>query len=140
RDLVSWHGEVAFAPKLEVLRGARATLCPLSWEEPFGLVMIESMLVGTPVIAFARGSAAEVVDEGVTGFLVRNREEMADRVRRLGEIDRVRCRARARERFNAIRMAGDYERVYAEAAGGHQVGPVRPVQSSGVALARAVAR
>ncbi len=115
RDLVRWHGAVPFDPKLDLLRGARATLFPIAWEEPFGLVMIESMLVGTPVVAFARGAAPEVVDDGVTGFLVRDREEMIERVRQIGSIDRARCRARARERFSSERMARDYEQVYAQA-------------------------
>ena len=109
---VAWEGEVSLAPKLALLRGARATLFPIDWEEPFGLVMIESMLVGTPVIAFARGAAREVVDEGVTGFVVRDLPEMVDRIRRVGSIDRARCRQRARERWNAQRKARDYERVY----------------------------
>lgn len=137
---MKWEGEVSFKPKLEMLRGARATLFPIAWEEPFGLVMVESMLVGTPVVAFARGAAPEVIDEGVTGFLVQSREEMVDRVARIGEIDRDRCRARARERFNATRMARDYERVYADAIAGHRGGAVRPVASSGIELARAVQR
>jgi glycosyltransferase involved in cell wall biosynthesis len=135
--LVRWQGEVSFGPKLEILGGARATLFPIAWEEPFGLVMIESMLVGTPVIAFARGAAPEVVDEGVTGFLVHNREEMIDRIRRVGEIDRTRCRARARERFNSARMARDYERVYGQAVATRR--PRRPL-ASGVLLAGTAAR
>jgi glycosyltransferase involved in cell wall biosynthesis len=138
--LVRWDGEVSFAPKLEILRGARATLFPIAWEEPFGLVMIESMLVGTPVVAFTRGAAPEVVDEGVTGFLVRDRDEMIDRVRRIGEIDRARCRARARERFNSGRMARDYEDVYASAVAARRGSPARPLAPSGVQLARAAMR
>ncbi len=138
RGLVRWEGEVSFGPKLEILRGARATMFPIAWEEPFGLVMIESMLVGTPVVAFMHGAAPEVVDEGVTGFLVRDKGEMIDRIRRIGEIDRARCRARARERFNATRMARDYERVYASAIAARR--EVRPLANSGVQLARAAMR
>jgi glycosyltransferase involved in cell wall biosynthesis len=114
-DLVTWLGEVAFAAKCNLLRGARATLFPIAWEEPFGLVMVESMLVGTPVIAFARGAAPEVVEDGVTGFVVRDVREMVDRIGCVGSIDRARCRARARERFGSRRMTRDYERVYEEA-------------------------
>ncbi|MBV9947215.1 MAG: glycosyltransferase, partial [Myxococcales bacterium] len=119
---VFWEGEVTFGPKLDLLRGARATLFPIQWEEPFGLVMIESMLLGTPVIAFARGSAPEVVEEGVTGFVVRDLGEMIERIRQVGALDRARCRARARERWSADRMARDYERVYERAA----AAPIRP--------------
>ncbi len=117
--LVTWHGEVSFAPKLEILRGARVTLFPLRWEEPFGLAMIESMLVGTPVVAFARGAAPEIVEEGVTGFLVHDAAQMVDRIRRAGNLDRVRCRERARERWSSLRMARDYERVYAQVVRTH---------------------
>jgi glycosyltransferase involved in cell wall biosynthesis len=87
-------------------------LFPIEWEEPFGLVMIESMLVGTPVIAFACGSVPEVVEEGLTGFIVRDVNELADRIRQLGSFDRAACRARAIERWSSLRMAREHEALY----------------------------
>ena len=98
--------------KCRLLGGARALLMPLRWEEPFGLVMIEAMLCGTPVIAFRRGSAPEVVDDGVTGYLVDDEAEMADALRRVQLIDRAACRAHARTRFSAMRMVREHLRVY----------------------------
>src|SRR5207237_1370323 len=86
---------------------------------------IESMLVGTPVIAFARGSAPEIVEDGVTGFLVRDARQMAARVADVGAIDRVRCRERARERWSSMRMARDYERIYEALARSKSGPPVR---------------
>jgi glycosyltransferase involved in cell wall biosynthesis len=110
--LIQHLGELSHAPKVELLRHARALLFPIRWEEPFGLVMIEAMLVGTPVIAFPRGAAGEVIEAGVTGFLVRSVEEMAECIRTIGSFDRGRCRARARARWSSMRMARDYEEVY----------------------------
>lgn len=111
-ERVRWVGEVGFQAKVELLTGARATLFPAQWEEPFGLVMIESMLVGTPVVALARGAAPEVIDEGITGFLARDPAEMRARLADVSRIDREACRQRARERFSSARMARDYERIY----------------------------
>jgi glycosyltransferase involved in cell wall biosynthesis len=116
RGHVRWLREVQHDAKVEMLRGAKALLFPIAWEEPFGLVMIEAMLSGTPVIAFARGSAPEVVEDGVTGFVVRNEAEMVERMQQIDCIDRRRCRGRAIERFSSARMTRDYERVYEEAA------------------------
>ena len=109
-------GEVDHRRKVELLGGAVATLFPIAWEEPFGLVMIESMLCGTPVIAFPRGAAPEVIEDGVTGFLVRDETEMAAAIGRARELDRRRCRAHAVERFHADRMVREYANVYATAA------------------------
>ncbi len=111
-DAVAWLGELTHAPKVALLGGASALLMPLAWEEPFGLVMAEAMLTGTPVIAFRRGSAPEVVDEGVTGFVVRDAAEMAAAIPRAKALDRRACRERAALRFGASRMASDYERIY----------------------------
>jgi glycosyltransferase involved in cell wall biosynthesis len=105
-------GELSHAPKLSLLRGAKAMLFPIMWEEPFGLVMIESMLVGTPVIGFPNGSVPEVIEDGVTGFVVRDVQEMAARIRELDGFDRERCRARAREKWSSLRMAREHEALY----------------------------
>lgn len=115
RSGVKWFGELGHAGKVALLRRARALLFPIQWEEPFGLVMIESMLIGTPVIAFGRGSVPEIVEDGCTGFIVRNAREMAACIARLDSFDRKRCRARARERWCAKRMAKEYIRVYERA-------------------------
>jgi glycosyltransferase involved in cell wall biosynthesis len=115
-DGVECCGELGHDAKVELLRGAAAMLFPIQWEEPFGLVMIESMLVGTPVIAFRHGSAPEVIEEGVTGFLVDNAEQMAQRIRELGRIDRARCRERAQSRWSSTRMAREYADLYEKVA------------------------
>jgi glycosyltransferase involved in cell wall biosynthesis len=112
---VSWAGELDQRAKVALLGASRATLFPIQWEEPFGLVMIESMLVGTPVIAYACGAAPEVVEDGVTGYLVHTLDEMCRRMRDVGGIDRKACRARARERWSAARMAREYVALYTEA-------------------------
>jgi glycosyltransferase involved in cell wall biosynthesis len=105
-------GAVGGHQKQRVLGAARALLMPIRWEEPFGLVMIEAMLSGTPVIAYRRGAAPEVVEDGVTGFLVDDVAGMAETLGRVGSIDRERCRRRARERFSSSRMVADHLRVY----------------------------
>jgi glycosyltransferase involved in cell wall biosynthesis len=98
--------------KLKLLQGARALLCPICWEEPFGLIAIEAMLTGTPVIGFRRGSFPEIVEHGTTGFLVDDEDEMADMLRELEGFDRLACAERARQRFSADRMAADYEALF----------------------------
>ncbi len=91
---------------------AKAFLFPISWDEPFGLVIAEAMAAGTPVLGTPRGSLPELVEHGVTGFLAETDEELAGFVARIPGIDRAACRRRAEERFSAERMVGDYESLY----------------------------
>lgn len=105
-------GEVNDKTKEKFLAGAAALLFPIDWPEPFGLVMIEAMACGTPVIAFRSGSVPEVVDDGITGFVVESEAEAIDAVRRLGELDRRRVRAHFEQRFTSERMAKEYVRHY----------------------------
>jgi glycosyltransferase involved in cell wall biosynthesis len=109
---VEFLGEVGDAEKKRLLAGARALLFPINWPEPFGLVMIEAMACGTPVIAFDRGAAAEVVRHEATGFVCGSVDEMVAAVRWVAELDRQACRARVAERFSADAMTGSYEAVY----------------------------
>lgn len=109
-------GEVDEARKQPFLAGAAALLFPIDWPEPFGLVMIEAMACGTPVIAYRSGSVPEVVEDGVTGFIVDGREQAIEAVKEVGRLDRRRIRARFEERFAASRMARQYEDRYRELA------------------------
>jgi glycosyltransferase involved in cell wall biosynthesis len=105
-------GEVNDHAKQDFLARAAALLFPIDWPEPFGLVMIEAMACGTPVIAFRSGSVPEVIDEGVTGFVVNGEAEAIEAVGRLGELDRRQVRRRFEERFTSSRMARDYLLFY----------------------------
>jgi len=105
-------GEVDDQAKQKFLAGAAALLFPIDWPEPFGLVMIEAMACGTPVIAFRSGSVPEVVDDGITGFVVEDETEATQAIKRLGELDRRKVRSRFEERFTARRMAIEYVRHY----------------------------
>jgi glycosyltransferase involved in cell wall biosynthesis len=109
---VQLTGEVNDKTKEEFLANAAALVFPIDWPEPFGLVMIEAMACGTPVIAYRHGSVPEVIDEGVTGFVVDSEEEAVRAVRRLGEIDRHKVRACFERRFTAKRMATEYVALY----------------------------
>ena len=109
---VEYIGEINDKEKSEFLSGAIVLLVPIDWPEPFGLVMIEAMACGTPVIAFNRGSVPEVIDEGVTGFIVEDINGAIGAVDRLGHLSREKIRRRFEERFTARRMAQDYLSVY----------------------------
>jgi len=111
-DQVRFLGSVGPERRAEILGGAAALLHPIAFDEPFGLSVVESMACGTPVVAYRRGSMPEVVDEGVTGFLVDTPEEAVAAVAGITAIDRAGCRARVEERFSADRMVDDYLRLY----------------------------
>ncbi len=111
-DQVRWIEDVAGEEKARLLAEARAMLFPIQWAEPFGLAMVEAMAARTPVDAFRNAAAPEVMDDGVTGFLAKDLDAMADAVERASEIDPDRCAERARERFSPARMADGYEEVY----------------------------
>lgn len=113
-DHVEWAGEVGGIDKADLLGGAAALLFPIDWAEPFGLVMIEAMAHGTPVIAYRSGSVPEVIDDGVSGFIVESIEESLAAVARLGELDRRAVRERFEQRFTAERMTRNYVDLYAE--------------------------
>jgi glycosyltransferase involved in cell wall biosynthesis len=112
---VNYLGPIGLDVKIPLLRDARALLSPIEWDEPFGLILVEAMLSGCPVVAFPRGSVPELIDVGVTGFIARDAEEMAAIIRPggpLDQFDRLRCRMRAIERFSRERMVEEYERLY----------------------------
>lgn len=111
---VEFIGEINDAQKPEFLSGAHALLFPIDWPEPFGLVMIESMACGTPVIAFNRGSVPEVIDNGVSGFIVHDEASAVTALDKLSLLDRARVRATFDRRWTARRMAEDYVDLYEE--------------------------
>jgi glycosyltransferase involved in cell wall biosynthesis len=112
--LVQLIGEVDDQSKQEFLRNAAAFLFSVEWPEPFGLVMIEAMACGTPVIAFRRGSVPEVVDHGITGFIVDSESDALEAIKSIGTLDRRRVRAGFEHRFTSRRMAEEYVKRYEE--------------------------
>jgi len=140
---VEFLGEVNEDGKRELLQKAAGLLFPIDWPEPFGLVMTESFACGTPVIAFRRGSVPEVVDHGVTGFVVENEDQAVEAVKQLGTLRSEKVRAVFERRFSAGRMAADYVNVYRKlisantaASDGASLSPLldEPSLASGVSL------
>jgi len=109
---VEFVGEIGDREKQDFLGNAAALLFPINWPEPFGLVMIEALACGTPVIAFRNGSVDEVMEHGVSGFICETIEEAVKGVRRIRELSRLRCRQYFEERFSVTRMANDYVALY----------------------------
>ncbi|HLJ78026.1 MAG TPA: glycosyltransferase family 4 protein [Acidobacteriaceae bacterium] len=128
---VEFLGEIGEAQKGEFLGDAAAMLFPVDWPEPFGLVMIEALACGTPVIAFRRGSVPEIIDHGLTGFVVDNVEEAAEAAQRIPLIKRSVCRSEFERRFSARRMCHDYVHVYRQVLADHRR---RAVSSGGLTL------
>jgi glycosyltransferase involved in cell wall biosynthesis len=116
-DGIEYLGEVNHGTKVELLQNARATLFPIDWEEPFGLVMIESMACGTPVIATRHGAVPEVIEDGRSGIIVDDWRDIPAALERVDELDPVECRQYAEERFAPGRMVADYEQAYRAAIG-----------------------
>ncbi len=113
---VEFIGEIPEPEKNDFLGGARALLFPIDWPEPFGLVLIEAMACGTPIIAYRRGSVSEIITDGENGFLVDNVDQAVAAVKRLSELSRVRCRKVFDARFTTQRMADDYLEIYSSLA------------------------
>ncbi|PIR71661.1 MAG: hypothetical protein CO145_01705 [Candidatus Nealsonbacteria bacterium CG_4_9_14_3_um_filter_37_13] len=109
---IQYVGNIPYEETYKYYGQAKVTLCPIQWEEPFGLTFIESMATGTPVIAFDRGSAREIIKDGETGFVVKNVEEMIKAIKKIGEIKREGCRRWVEEKFTIERMVNDYEKVF----------------------------
>jgi glycosyltransferase involved in cell wall biosynthesis len=111
---VEFVGEVAGEGKSDVLRQAAALLFPIRWPEPFGLVMVEALACGTPVLALRGGSVPEVITDGVTGRVCDSDDELVQAVQQIDRFDRARCRAEAEQRFSPTAMAVNYEQVYSQ--------------------------
>jgi glycosyltransferase involved in cell wall biosynthesis len=109
---VEYLGEVERAEKLELLRRARALLNPLRWREPFGMVMVEALACGTPVIAFARGSVPEIIDDGRTGWLCVDEPALVRALGRIDRLDRAACRRAVETRFSTARMVQEHLELY----------------------------
>jgi glycosyltransferase involved in cell wall biosynthesis len=116
--LVEYIGEISEGEKSEFLGNALALLFPIDWPEPFGIVLIEAMACGTPIIATNRGSVPEIVEHGVTGFVVNSHDEAVEAIGRLKTLNRLRIRHICERRFSAYAMAKRYLDVYARLVGG----------------------
>jgi glycosyltransferase involved in cell wall biosynthesis len=121
--LIHFIGEIGDAQKNDFLGRARALLMPIDWPEPFGLVMIEAFACGTPVLAYGHGSVPEIVEHGVTGFVVENQAQAIAAARRIDRLDRQACRRLFERRFTARTMAQGYLAVYRQLLDTHRSQP-----------------
>jgi glycosyltransferase involved in cell wall biosynthesis len=115
--LIEFVGEINESQKQEFLGNAVALLFPIDWSEPFGLVMIESLACGTPVVAYRNGSVPEIVEHGRSGFVVKDQEDAIKAVKNISSIRRTECRSCFEKRFTADRMASDYVELYQQMIG-----------------------
>jgi glycosyltransferase involved in cell wall biosynthesis len=130
-DRIRLVGEVDEPAKARLLGEAAALLFPISWDEPFGLVVVEALAAGTPVLAFGRGSVPELIEHGRTGFVVDDVDAMVSAVGDLDSLDRAACRSTAERRFSVDRMVDDLLERYAETIA---LGPSGPVLGSTAGL------
>lgn len=115
-DRICYIERLAYHDLVAMMGKAKGFLFPLQWEEPFGMVVIEAMAAGTPVLAYQRGSMPELIKNGETGYLVENEDEMVEMTHRVETLDRARCRNWVQERFSVEQMVNGYERLYTMAA------------------------
>ncbi|MCA1691795.1 MAG: glycosyltransferase, partial [Actinobacteria bacterium] len=113
-DSVRYVGEVPHEEKVALLAGARCTLFPIRWNEPFGLVMLESLACGTPVLAFPEGAVPEVIEEGKTGFICENESAMATAIGKAASLDRTACRAAVEGYFSIERCVKEHLKLFEE--------------------------
>lgn len=118
-DDIEYVGEVGGSEKLELIGSAKALLNPIRWSEPFGLVMIEALACGTPVVAFPEGSVPEIVDHGISGLLVDSTEAMAEQLEKVDGLSRESCRAQVEEYFSTERMVAEHLELYEEILQGY---------------------
>jgi glycosyltransferase involved in cell wall biosynthesis len=139
---IRWIEDVRVEDRSDLLAGAAAMVFPIQWEEPFGLAMVEAMVSGTPVVAFNRGAAREIVEPRLTGFLAGSVDEMVAQVKEVGTIDPIACSNRARDRFSPSRMADGYEAVYRASLGeAHRDSPANlPLKAASAAIRRRIRR
>ncbi|HLZ33420.1 MAG TPA: glycosyltransferase family 4 protein, partial [Nitrospira sp.] len=123
--LIEYVGEITDAEKNDFLGEAYALLAPFDWPEPFGLVFIEALACGTPVLAYRRGSVPEIIDNGVTGLVCEGLDELTAAVAEVSNLDRRRCRLAFEARFTVERMVQDYLDVYEQIVSEHSAGALR---------------
>jgi glycosyltransferase involved in cell wall biosynthesis len=117
-DRIRYIERLAYRDIVQTMGRAKGFLFPLQWDEPFGMVVIEAMAAGTPVLAYGRGSMPELIKHGETGYLVENEAEMIEMTRRIPDLDRARCRSWVQQHFSVDQMVEGYERLYRKAARG----------------------
>jgi len=127
-DLIRFVGEADYEMKRELMAGAYCLLAPITWDEPFGIFLIEAMACGTPVVVFNRGSAPEIVLDGITGYVVESVEEMMAAVKKIGAIDRNRCRKHVKFNFDVRRLGQSYLDVYRMILGEAASRGVKPLE------------